>query len=211
MTTSVIRFSQSTGLMSDDTETFGLLTLESLSGLTLSPEGFPVSQFSRAGKQLGEADSRWLWPEFFRVVAELRPRYVLMENVPGLIGLGMGRVLSDLSICGYDAEWDCLAAGFFGAPHLRERVYLLAYPNTLDGEARMGHIPNRKKPVFAGSHCESFTIWVQAADSFIGMDDGLSASVYKAEAAAYGNAVVPQIAEWVGRQILEAEKMKTDD
>jgi DNA (cytosine-5)-methyltransferase 1 len=99
--------------------------------------GFPCQPFSAAGKREGMADERWLWPEFARLVGELRPRYVLVENVPGLAarGGGMGRVLGDLAECGYDAEWDRIFAASVGAPHLRERLFVVAYPN---GEGEPG-------------------------------------------------------------------------
>lgn len=89
--------------------------------------GFPCQPVSLAGKRRGQDDPRWLWPEFARIVRELRPRYVVVENVPGLLHLGMGDVLGDLAACGYDAEWDCLPAAAFGAPHLRYRVFIVAY------------------------------------------------------------------------------------
>lgn len=91
--------------------------------------GFPCQPFSVAGKRLGTADERWLWPEFARLIGELRPRYVLVENVPGLLARhgGMGAVLGDLAALGYDAEWDSVPAAAVGAPHLRYRVWILAY------------------------------------------------------------------------------------
>jgi DNA (cytosine-5)-methyltransferase 1 len=91
--------------------------------------GFPCQPFSNAGKRLGKEDDRWLWPEFARVIGELRPRYVLVENVPGLLAGhgGMGAVLGDLAALGYDAEWDSIPASAVGAPHLRYRVWIVAY------------------------------------------------------------------------------------
>jgi DNA (cytosine-5)-methyltransferase 1 len=99
--------------------------------------GFPCQPFSSAGRRRGTEDERWLWPDFARVIRKLRPRYAVMENVPGLLARhgGMGRVLGDLAECGYDAEWDRLFAASAGAPHLRERVFVVAYPNG-EGEPR---------------------------------------------------------------------------
>jgi DNA (cytosine-5)-methyltransferase 1 len=91
--------------------------------------GFPCQPVSLAGKGLAQADSRWLWPAFADVIRHLRPRYVLVENVPGLLGRGMGDVLGDLAALGYDAEWDCVPAAFVGAPHIRNRVWIVAYPS----------------------------------------------------------------------------------
>src|SRR5439155_9652602 len=92
--------------------------------------GFPCQPVSFAGRRRGTADERWLWPEFARIIRLLRPRYALMENVPGLlVGGGMAEVLGDLATCGYDAEWDCIPAAAVGAPHLRYRVFIVAYAN----------------------------------------------------------------------------------
>jgi DNA (cytosine-5)-methyltransferase 1 len=89
--------------------------------------GFPCQPVSLAGKRKAQADPRWLWSEFARVVDDLRPRYVLVENVPGLLLRGGNEVIADLATLGYDAEWDCIPASAFGAPHLRYRVFIVAY------------------------------------------------------------------------------------
>lgn len=90
--------------------------------------GFPCQPVSLAGKGLAQADSRWLWPAFAGVIRRLRPMFVLVENVPGLLGRGMGDVLGDLASLGYDAEWDSVPAAYVGAPHIRNRVWIVAYP-----------------------------------------------------------------------------------
>ena len=116
---------------------------ESLAPVDLICGGFPCQDLSAAGRGAGIDGARsGLWAEFARIVCELRPRYVLVENVPALLtGKGkrwdrapVGRVLGDLAEAGYDAEWACLSAREFGAPHLRKRVWLLAYP-ARDAEA----------------------------------------------------------------------------
>ena len=95
--------------------------------------GFPCQDVSHAGERKGlkEGTRTGLWYEFARIIRELRPRWVLAENVPGLLsvdsGRGMGTVLRDLAACGYDAEWDCIPAAAFGAPHLRYRVFIVAH------------------------------------------------------------------------------------
>lgn len=109
--------------------------------------GFPCQDLSVAGKRAGiDGERSGLWREFARVIGLLRPRFVLVENVPGLLAHGLGRVLGDLAACGYDAEWDCLRAADVGAPHLRERVFLVAYPECSErrplGEARDNHRPD---------------------------------------------------------------------
>jgi DNA (cytosine-5)-methyltransferase 1 len=93
--------------------------------------GFPCQPVSIAGKMGAQDDSRWLWPEFARCIRELRPRYVLVENVRNLLavngGRAFGEVLGDLAALGYDAEWDCIPASAVGAPHQRDRVWIVAH------------------------------------------------------------------------------------
>jgi DNA (cytosine-5)-methyltransferase 1 len=91
--------------------------------------GYPCQPFSKAGNRRGEADPRHLWPEVHRIIRNVRPRFVLLENVPGHLSLGFGRVLGDLAESGYDAEWDCIPASAVGAPHQRDRVWIVAYPD----------------------------------------------------------------------------------
>src|SRR3990167_9231292 len=93
--------------------------------------GFPCQPVSVAGKRKGTADARWLWPEFVRCLRVLRPSYVILENVPGLLtandGQACAEVLDDLSECGYMFEWQIISAAAVGAPHLRQRVWIVAY------------------------------------------------------------------------------------
>jgi DNA (cytosine-5)-methyltransferase 1 len=90
--------------------------------------GFPCQDISNAGKRAGiDGERSGLWREYARIVRELRPRYVLVENVAALLGRGLGVVLGDLAACGYDAEWSVLSAQNVGAPHLRERLFVIAY------------------------------------------------------------------------------------
>jgi DNA (cytosine-5)-methyltransferase 1 len=91
--------------------------------------GFPCQDISQAGKRAGIDGTRsGLWREMARIVRAVRPRYVVVENVSALLARGLGRVLGDLAACGYDAEWDCIPAFAVGAPHRRDRVFLVAYP-----------------------------------------------------------------------------------
>ncbi|HET9087151.1 MAG TPA: DNA cytosine methyltransferase [Acidobacteriaceae bacterium] len=90
--------------------------------------GFPCQDISNAGKRAGiDGERSGLWGEYARIIGELRPRYVVVENVAALLGRGMGRVLGDLAALGYDAEWEIISAADVGAPHLRERVWIVAY------------------------------------------------------------------------------------
>lgn len=90
--------------------------------------GFPCQPVSNAGRRKGKADPRWLWPAFADLIDALRPRYVVAENVRGLCSKGIDEVLSDLSCLRYDAEWQIISAAAIGAPHLRERIFIVAYP-----------------------------------------------------------------------------------
>ena len=99
--------------------------------------GFPCQPVSVAGKRGGVDDERWLWDEFYRLICELRPRWVVAENVTGLFSANSGRafagVLRDLAKGGYDAVWDVYPAGGpggVGAPHRRERVFLVAHTDS---------------------------------------------------------------------------------
>ncbi len=90
--------------------------------------GFPCQPFSVAGQNRGADDERNMWPETYRAICELRPRYIFLENVPGLLAHGyFGRILGDLAEDGYDAVWDTFTAAEVGAPHRRERLFILAY------------------------------------------------------------------------------------
>ena len=96
--------------------------------------GFPCQPHSQAGKRKASKDERDLWPQYYRAICEIRPRWVVAENVPGLISSEGGRffagILRDLAQAGYDAEWFTLKASDFGAPHRRERVFIVAYPDS---------------------------------------------------------------------------------
>jgi DNA (cytosine-5)-methyltransferase 1 len=90
--------------------------------------GFPCQPVSYAGRRNAQQDERWLWPYVQDCISVLRPRGVLLENVPGLITAGFDDVLGGLAACGYDAEWDCIPAAAVGAPHLRDRIFVIATP-----------------------------------------------------------------------------------
>lgn len=89
--------------------------------------GFPCQDISVAGSGAGIDGSRsGLWSEYARIVREVGPRFVFVENVPALVGRGLDRVLGDLAELGFNAEWDVFSAGGVGAPHLRRRIFILA-------------------------------------------------------------------------------------
>ncbi len=89
--------------------------------------GYPCQPFSLAGKRRGESDERHLWPHVARVIREVGPRWVVLENVPGHVSLGLSDVLGSLAEMGYDAEWGCYTAEQAGCAHRRERLFVLAH------------------------------------------------------------------------------------
>ena len=105
--------------------------------------GFPCQPFSQAGKQKAQDDPRHLWPEMFRIIRELRPTWVCGENVTGLVRLGLDEVLTDLENEGYATRTFNILACATGAPHLRQRLWIIAHANSesepdgaFDGNAR---------------------------------------------------------------------------
>ncbi len=125
--------------------------------------GFPCQPFSVAGQNRGVDDERNMWPETYRAVRELGPRYVFLENVPGLLAHEyFGTILGDLAEGGYDAVWDTFTAAEVGASHRRERLFILAYSTRerlegwSDGRARVsaqggGLLPSRPSEPLAYS------------------------------------------------------------
>jgi len=128
----------------DDVATFDGRRLRGI--VSIVSAGFPCQPFSVAGKRKGTDDARWIWPDIARIIGEVAPEVVFLENVPGLLldpdidfdrwamdeqpddALGgMGTVLRDLAGLGFDAEWCCVSASDVGASHGRKRVFILAY------------------------------------------------------------------------------------
>jgi DNA (cytosine-5)-methyltransferase 1 len=104
-------------------ERTGLRTVELISG------GFPCQPFSVAGKQKGEEDDRYLWPEMLRVIQELQPTWVIGENVPGIVNMALDQVLSDLESQDYEIQTFLIPACGVEALHKRERVFIIAHSN----------------------------------------------------------------------------------
>ena len=98
--------------------------------------GYPCQPFSVAGKQKAEQDPRHLWPEYFRLIQELRPTWVIGENVSGHIKLGLDSVLEDLASEGYSTRTFSISASSIGANHKRERVWTVAYSNDRNHEQK---------------------------------------------------------------------------
>ena len=189
--------------------------------------GFPCQDLSVAGRKRGliEGTRSGLWSEIVRLIGELRPSYVIVENVANLLsgpsnrpGGWFGRVLGDLAECGYDAEWENIPAAAVGLAHMRERAWFVAYPQQ----------KQRFRPIFAGNNAAkrawgNSPVWLQnglrsqvgsSVPSVFGQrvdqpePNGMADGVpdWSHRLAACGNAVVPQIPELIGRAILEAER-----
>jgi site-specific DNA-cytosine methylase len=110
--------------------------------LTLYLAGFPAKT-SAAGKGAGITGSRsGLWSEMARIIGEVRPRYAFVENSPMLTSRGLGTVLGDLAALGFDAKWGVVSAADVGAPHLRERIWIVAHAQMqqLEGRQRIGKV-----------------------------------------------------------------------
>ena len=163
--------------------------------------GFPCQPVSDNGKKQAQDDERWMWPETCRIIGAIRPRGVLLENVTGLLKRGFGDVLRDLAGIGYDAEWDCIPAAAFGAPHLRERVFVVSYPTStgLQGQESAGRVWRR------GLLAECYRWSAEPGVRRVG--DGVPEKVDRLKA--LGNSVVPQVVEWIGNRIIESGVART--
>ena len=91
--------------------------------------GYPCQPFSLAGQRKGTDDPRHLWPWVQTAISELRPRFAVLENVRGHLTMGGTQVIGELTEIGYDAEWRVVSAAGMGAPHRRDRIIIVAYPN----------------------------------------------------------------------------------
>ena len=193
--------------------------------------GFPCQDLSYAGKGAGISvgTRSGLWFEFARIVRLVRPRFVVVENVPALLGRGMGIVLGDLAACGYGVWWDCIPASSVGAPHRRDRVFVVGYADSdgkpaesehdetpwlpalvanamrlgfaADGGGGGGPIAPRQ-PVRFGDRSP----W-HAEPDVDRVADGVPARVDRLRC--LGNAVVPQVAMVVGEvinQLVDSER-----
>ncbi len=110
--------------------------------------GFPCQPYSQAGKQLAHKDPRDLWPEFARIIGEVRPQFIFLENVPNVVKWALPTVLKDLSQMGYDAAWCVVAASEVGAPHKRARWFLFAYSNDSSKHVMQFHEPQSSTQEF---------------------------------------------------------------
>jgi DNA (cytosine-5)-methyltransferase 1 len=166
--------------------------------------GFPCQPVSDAGLRLAQSDSRWLWPPMADVIAQLSPGWVVIENVPGLRTRGLAIVLRDLRRLGYRTAPGTISACEMGAPYPRKRLFVLAHAESAGCGARRrigsntaaadGERPDRPRP--------DRRSWWSDEPRLDRVAYGLPGRVDRVRA--LGNAVVPQVAEHVGRLILAA-------
>jgi DNA (cytosine-5)-methyltransferase 1 len=223
------------------------LTAASVEPVDVLCGGFPCQDLSVAGKRTGLSGARsGLWFEYLRLIGELRPRYVLVENVPQLRKF-LGTVTGGLAEIGYDAEWDCISAKDFGAPHLRRRIWLVAYPQREQLRQQSGRRGGAHRPSTSLTGVDGAT-WSLANTAGFGRREGnqdgrrgsqgtgarardRSAGGGEARPAgdwwatepdvgrvadgvpdrmdrrhSLGNALVPQIAEWIGDRVMAYEQ-----
>lgn len=163
---------------------------------TSSGGGFPCTDISVAGKGAGiEGDESGLWAEMARIICEVQPRYVFVENSPALTIRGLGRVLGDLASMGYDARWGVLGAYFCGYPHRRDRIWIVADSQRFGLEGR-DYLAEKgqweRKGRSMASLCEAKVRHdVPSPDAF-GTPNGIPRRMERTRAV--GNAQVPQVA-----------------
>lgn len=168
--------------------------------------GFPCQPVSVAGKRRGQADERWLWPDFARIIHGLQPGYVLVENVPGLLSMprAAGEVFGDLHALGYSSTPALISLEAWGGHFPGERLFIVAC---------RAEAPRFRWDGGWGEHegtwsQEQFERLVQKelrlcvpSSRGSGILDGVPSRMDRLRA--LGNAVVPQVAEWIGRRVIE--------
>ena len=196
--------------------------------------GFPCQPYSSAGKQLGKEDERHLWPEMLRTIREVKPRWVVGENVRGLVswndGLVFHEVQSDLEAEGYEVQSFLIPASSIGARHQRQRIWFIAYSkcSRLEYWSKARNLSKKENKAFE-QRCE-FTkiveangsrfdnIWeidLQVEELVCRGNDGIPKELdnitfpkwRKESIKAYGNAIVPQVAFNIFKSINEYEKL----
>lgn len=202
---------------------------ESVGYVDVLAGGFPCQDLSCAGRKRGinEGTRSGLWSEFARVIGQLRPRFVLIENVSGLLANEpMRRVLGDLSALGFDAEWESIPAAAVGAPHLRDRVWIFAYSGSeyrfnawwpYDPRGCPDLFPERDRrgKAIGGKDWElvemvpgvcpgSSADWWLRQSILARSINGVPRELVDIANGMFGNSIVPQVAEWIGRRIMQA-------
>jgi DNA (cytosine-5)-methyltransferase 1 len=182
--------------------------------------GFPCQDISVAGKGVGiHGKKSGLWWQMLRIISDLRPRISVLENVPAITFRGGREVLGSLASIGYDAEWTVISAKQFGAPHLRRRWFLVAYPNSISQPScainakaleRNAAYPSRIQEKGANTNMSLHTrtrpknYWQKskAQSPLCSLDDGIPRRLARLKA--LGNAIVPQCSEYIGQCIVKS-------
>lgn len=176
--------------------------------------GYPCQPFSTAGKRQGEDDPRHLWPWVRDAISALRPRYAILENVRGHLSLGGLSVVGALAEIGYNCEWRLVSAVGMGAPHRRDRLIIVAYPHsdskpvgTFNGQSfGMVAYPNKFRAqvsperIFSSIEKSQCFTWWEIEPAVGRVADGVPHRVDRLRG--LGNAVVPQVAEYIGRLVM---------
>lgn len=167
--------------------------------------GFPCQDISCAGTGEGlDGERSGMWKEMARIVREVRPGFVFVENSPILTSRGLGRVLGDLAEMGYDAEWGVLGAADVGAAHLRERIWIVAHTLRLGLSRGKNERSRRKSPAWAKEQLSGFLPagrWLEVSKSGgYGSPDGVEFRVDRSKA--LGNGQVPKCAAEAWERLL---------
>jgi DNA (cytosine-5)-methyltransferase 1 len=209
--------------------------------------GYPCQPFSTAGKRRGTDDPRHLWPWVRDAIIALRPDYAILENVRGHLTMGGLQVIGELTEIGYDAEWRVVSAAGLGAPHRRDRIIIVAYPNDSGNRTSERRIDTHGKEKikeqenisqswvsrcstkmantnseFMGQHWSQSNVadksqiwdnqrnrkktndigqWWKIEPNVGRVAHGISSRVDRLRS--LGNAVVPQVAEYIGRLVVD--------
>lgn len=165
--------------------------------------GFPCQDLSSAGARAGlGGDRSGLWFEMARLIGELRPRWVIVENVAELLANGFDTVLRTLASLRYDAEWQCIPACAVGAPHERDRVWIIANPSEEPGLYESNGWEATQRLLDYPTAWQARP-WRASDPAVCRVDDGFPDRVDRTEQ--LGNSVLPVIPELIGRAILAAE------
>tara|TARA_R100001039_G_C1854802_1_gene117777 strand:- start:23170 stop:23883 length:714 start_codon:yes stop_codon:yes gene_type:complete len=158
--------------------------------------GFPCQDISSAGKGAGiEGEKSGLWSEMFRIVSEIRPSFVFVENSDRLVSRGLGRVLGDLASIGYDSEWMRLRASECGANHVRPRLWVLAHANS--AQLERGSLSSG---IYEEDTNFSYTCWGKDKPGVDRMANALAHRVDRLKA--IGNGQVPIVAATAFQELM---------
>lgn len=207
-----------------------ITTLKNPGYVDIISGGFPcqdISLLNTNGKGI-EGKKSGLWSEMFRIIREVKPKYVLIENSNVLLRRGFEQVLCDLSEIGYNAEWECLQAGSFGFNHKRDRAFVIAYTDKV-GRSNAGLVSGKASAergkvqaerdeafqFFEQASCDEFikegkkTFYRMPQSQFCRMDDGVPKKLDRVKA--LGNAVVPLVVQYLFERIKQFDALSGKD